>query len=196
MSVRDMEFHPRITGRAYPVAPCLLSGLEDPLLLAVLVHLRTRELLVTSGQEIVEITSSALASKVCVICSRDKADSFGRTGIEIARSVRSLLYFVSAQAVLVVNDRVVCRLDVALKTCMSLEIKIKVKAVRVLLARTGRQPVVTMFTHTPVMTLSTTVPGRVFPFLSAKRESVAYGLQSSAVSFLNIQQRKIIYRAW
>jgi len=92
---------------------------------------------VAASQKVVQITSSALASKIGVVSSRNQADSFRCASVEIARSVRSLLNFVRSQAVLVVNDCVVRRLDGALKSCMGLKVKVKVKAGRERLATAG-----------------------------------------------------------
>ena len=83
----------------------------------------------TIHQKVVEITPPPFTCQIRVIRSRDKAHRPRRARIEITRIVRPFLEFVCSQVVLVVDDGVVCRLDMALKPRMRLEVEVEVESI-------------------------------------------------------------------
>jgi len=70
--------------------------------------------LVVNDEEVIQVAPPSLAGQVGVVRCGDQAHRLGGSGVEVTEVVRSLLDLIGLQMVLVVHDRVVRRLDVAL----------------------------------------------------------------------------------
>ena len=102
------------------------------------------------------------------------------------------LNLISPKCVLVIDNSIMCRFHWALKACMRLKVEVKVETVDTHPSHKSRQmnketsEYETRWpeeddAYTAVTPLSTTVPGLVFPFLSANWESVGKNLVFEAV---------------
>ena len=155
--------------KTYPGPPRILRSLKHPEFLFLRIGLRPsthRSLPVQIHQEVVQIAPPAFASQVCIVSGRDQAHGFGRARIQIAGIVRALLDLVSLQLALIVDDRVVRCFHSALETGVCLEIKVEIISAGETVSG-GQCNRRRGITDIAVIPLSTTVPGRVFPFLSA-----------------------------
>lgn len=112
----------------YPFTPFYPCFVENSSALSIFIRFLTADRCLVVREEVVDITPAPFAGQIGVIRRGDQADCFRRAGVEIAKVVGPLLNFVRAKVVLVVNDYVVRRPDLALKTVVSLKVEVEVEA--------------------------------------------------------------------
>ena len=114
----------------YAIAPQLHRPFKDPIpfRIALLRGARRdaaaarsgRAVVVSAAKKDVEVRAATLTRDICVVRSRDEADSLRRAHIVIAGRVRALLQGVRVEVVFVVHDVVVRALDLTLQSFVSL----------------------------------------------------------------------------
>lgn len=112
-----------------PISPQLLCLIKYTLLVQVLVtppSSARRSVISTSDKQLVDIAPGSLASQIRIISSGDKADGFRGTDVEVRSRVRALLDRVRIELILVVDDCVMRRPNLALQTRVCLEVKVEV----------------------------------------------------------------------
>jgi len=118
---------------AYPLAPMDSRSFKDPVLLRLLIlsSPTTSNGTLVIHQKVVQIASTPLTRQVGVISCRHETHCFRRSCVEVGNIMRALLDLVRGETVLVVDNCVVRRLDVALDTSMCLKVEIKVESAHV-----------------------------------------------------------------
>ena len=79
-------------------------------------------------KEFVEVAPTTLTCEISIIRSRDETDGLRCARVKVAGIVRPLLDLVGLEAVLVIHNGVVGRLDVPLKPCVRLKVEIEIES--------------------------------------------------------------------